>query len=329
MNEFLTDKYGRIHNYLRISLTDSCNLRCFYCIPEENYTSTPTKNLMQPHEIESIVKIFVENGVNKIRLTGGEPLVRKDIGDILKVFTQFPVELHMTTNGIRIGELLSQIIATNFSSINISLDTLSREKFLKITRRDYFDKVRANIDLLLQHDLKVKINVVMMKGLNDDELVDFIELTRLNKIDVRFIEFMPFNDNKWTSNQVMTHKEIMDQLARTYIFAPVAGEKHDTCTLYSIPGYQGQFGIISTLTAPFCSACNRIRLTADGRLKNCLFSKQEMDLLNPLRRNEALLPLIKQNIFAKEKALGGQLETDFTTIQPEALQNRSMISIGG
>ncbi|MGO3306862.1 MAG: GTP 3',8-cyclase MoaA, partial [Sphingobacterium sp.] len=291
--------------------------------------STPTKNLMQPHEIETIVKTLVENGINKIRLTGGEPLVRKDIRDILKVFAQFPVELHMTTNGIRIDELLPQIIATNFSSINISLDTLSREKFLKITRRDYFDKVRANIDLLLQHELKVKINVVMMKGVNDEELVDFIELTRSNNIDVRFIEFMPFDNNKWTSNQVMTYQEITDQLARSYAFVPIAGEKHDTCKLYSIPGYQGRFGIISTLTAPFCSECNRIRLTADGKLKNCLFSKHETDLLNPLRRSEAILPLIKQNILAKAKGLGGQLKTDFTMIQPEVLQNRSMISIGG
>ncbi|WP_216657736.1 GTP 3',8-cyclase MoaA [Sphingobacterium shayense] len=329
MNNILVDRYGRKHDYLRISLTDNCNLRCFYCMPEEDYIFTPTKSLMQPKEIEEIVKIFVENGVKKLRLTGGEPLIRKDIPEILEILARFPVELHMTSNGIRIDELLPQILAANFSSINISLDTLDRKKFIQITRRDYFDRVRKNIDLLLEAGLTVKINVVVMKGLNDDEIVDFVELTRTNNIEVRFIEFMPFSNNRWTSNQVITYKEIITRLSKVYNLNTIQRKKHDTSKLFSISEYQGRFGIISTMTAPFCSDCNRIRLTADGKLKNCLFSKDETNLLDSLRANKLILPLIQQNIDSKAEGLGGQLNKDFEKIESKAIKNRSMISIGG
>lgn len=325
----LTDQFGRTHNYLRISLTDNCNLRCFYCMPEENYDFTPHSKLMQVDEIDTLAKLFVQQGVNKIRLTGGEPFVRKDASQIIRNLSKLPVQLNCTTNGIRIDDLLSEIVESNFHSINISLDTLQREKFHKITRRDYFDRVMRNINLLLENNIKTKMNVVMMKGINDDEILDFIEFTKKNPVEVRFIEFMPFSGNKWSSNQVMTQNEILDLIKIKYNFHPLAMRIHDTAKTFSIPNYKGSFAIISTMSEPFCSGCNRIRLTADGKLKNCLFSKQETDLLKPLREGKDILPLIQSTIWSKAKAQGGQLNEKFEKIDTTIIENRSMINIGG
>jgi len=325
----LTDQFGRTHNYLRISLTDNCNLRCFYCMPEENYDFTPNSKLMQVDEIDTIAKLFVQHGVNKIRLTGGEPFVRKDASKIISNLGKLPVQLTCTTNGIRIDDMLPEIIKANFHSINISLDTLKKDKFLKITRRDYFDRVFRNIDLLLQNNIKTKINVVAMKDVNDDEISDFISFTKNNPVDIRFIEFMPFSGNQWSSNQVMTQKEILDIINENYDFFPLPIGPNDTAKSYSIKGHRGSFSIISTMSEPFCSGCNRIRLTADGKLKNCLFSKQETDLLTPLRNGEDILPIIESTIWSKAKTQGGQLNEQFEKINASIIENRSMITIGG
>ncbi|WP_343560862.1 GTP 3',8-cyclase MoaA [Sphingobacterium sp.] len=325
----LKDTFGRIHDYLRISLTDNCNLRCFYCMPEEEYSFTPHKQLMQVDEIETLAKLFVDQGIRKIRLTGGEPLVRKDSPAIIERLARLPVELHMTSNGIRIDEMLPQLVAAGFKSINISLDTLRAERFLQITRRDYFGRVRHNIDLLLQHGIPTKINMVVMKGINDDEILDFVALTEKNPLEVRFIEFMPFSGNKWTSNQVYTQADIMHQIQQFYPIQALTVGPHDTAKAFLIPGHVGRIAVISTMTAPFCAGCNRIRLTADGKLKNCLFSQGETDLLTGLRAGVDVLPLIQENIRAKSKALGGQLTTDFEQIDTDDLTNRSMITIGG
>src|SRR5438128_828389 len=170
----IIDLHNRVHDYLRISLTDNCNLRCFYCMPEEDYDFTPASRLMQPQEIETLAKIFVEQGVKKIRLTGGEPPVRKDAAQILASLGNLPIELAITTNGTRVHELLPALKAANIKAVNISLDTLQPDKFLLITRRDLFHLVRSNIELLLHHGFGVKINVVVMKGFNDGEITDFI-----------------------------------------------------------------------------------------------------------------------------------------------------------
>ncbi|WDF45537.1 GTP 3',8-cyclase MoaA [Chryseobacterium sp. KACC 21268] len=325
----LTDQFGRTHNYLRISLTDNCNLRCFYCMPEENYDFTPNSKLMQVDEIDTIAKLFVRHGVNKIRLTGGEPFVRKDASKIISNLGKLPVQLTCTTNGIRIDDMLPEIVKANFHSINISLDTLKKDKFLKITRRDYFDRVFRNIDLLLKNNIKTKINVVAMKGVNDDEISDFISFTKNNPVDIRFIEFMPFSGNQWSSNQVMTQMEILDIINENYDFIPLPIGPNDTAKSYSIKGHQGSFSIISTMSEPFCSGCNRIRLTADGKLKNCLFSKQETDLLTPLRNGQDILPIIESTIWSKAKIQGGQLNEQFEKINASIIENRSMITIGG
>ncbi|HEX8607551.1 MAG TPA: GTP 3',8-cyclase MoaA [Pedobacter sp.] len=325
----IKDSFGRVHDYLRLSLTDNCNFRCFYCMPEEDYDFTPASRLMQPKEILALAEIFVAQGVRKIRLTGGEPLVRKDAAEIITSLGQLPVELVITTNGSRIHDLLPVLIQANIQYINISLDTLQSAKFFKITQRDLFDQVRSNIDLLLRNGIKVKINVVLMKGFNDDEILDFLAWTSDTNIEIRFIEFMPFSGNRWTSNQVFSLEEILEVACSRYEILPLAGSANDTAKHYMIPGHAGTFAVISTMTAPFCSTCNRMRLTADGKLKNCLFSTDETDLLSALRKNEDVLPLIYSNILSKKKALGGQFALDFEDIEASQLHNRSMITIGG
>jgi cyclic pyranopterin phosphate synthase len=325
----IQDSFGRVHNYLRISLTDNCNLRCFYCMPDEKYAFAPAAKLMQPDEIESIAKLFVAQGVTKIRLTGGEPLVRKDAAAIIEKLGQLDVKLAITTNGIRIDELLPQMLEAGFSQINISLDTLQADRFLKITHRDYFHRVRSNIDLLLANNIVPKINIVVMKDLNDDEINDFVEWTRDTPIQVRFIEFMPFSGNRWTSNQVFTLQEILTQVATKYDFHQVPGEPNDTAKHFQPEGHKGSFAVISTMSEPFCDTCNRMRLTADGKLKNCLFSKEETDLLTALRNGEEILPLIQDTILRKAKELGGQFSGVFNNIDPASIDNRSMITIGG
>ena len=325
----IKDSFNRVHNYLRISLTDNCNLRCFYCMPEEDYEFTKASKLMQADEIESLAKIFVNEGVTKIRLTGGEPLVRKDAGQIIRALSRLNIDLSFTTNGARIHDFLDLILEANITSINVSLDTLDADKFHLITRRDIFAQVMANIKLLLENNIRVKLNVVVMKGLNDMEIVDFVEWTKNYPIEVRFIEFMPFAGNRWTSNKVVSMEEILQQVDSKYVYQPLAAGPNDTAKHYKVAGHAGSFAIISTMTSPFCGTCNRMRLTADGKLKNCLFSESETDLLGPMRNGEPVLPLIHACIGNKAKALGGQFSGLLEDIEANTIHNRSMITIGG
>jgi cyclic pyranopterin phosphate synthase len=325
----IIDNYNRVHDYLRISLTDNCNLRCFYCMPDESYDFTPASRLMQTEEILSLARTFVGAGVKKIRLTGGEPFVRKDVAKIIMGLSELPVELSITTNGTRLHEFMDLLENSNIKSINVSLDTLNRDKFLLVTRRDLFEQVMGNIQLLLARGFEVKINVVVMKALNDHEINDFIAWTKDLPIHIRFIEFMPFSGNRWSSNQVFSSDEILAYAAERFDFTLKAGSIHDTARVYRINGHQGDFAIISTMTAPFCAGCNRMRLTADGKLKNCLFSNGETDLLTALRGGEDVLPLIYGNIKTKAKELGGQFTTAIQQIEALSIENRSMITIGG
>jgi cyclic pyranopterin phosphate synthase len=325
----IIDSYNRIHNYLRISLTDNCNLRCFYCMPEEDYEFTPASRLMQLHEIEALGKIIVDLGVNKIRLTGGEPLVRKDAKEISLGLSKLPVKLTLTTNATRLHEFVDTLEQANIKSLNISLDTLQSEKLQLVTRRDQFKLVYDNIHLMMNRGFHVKVNMVVMKGLNENELNDFVEWTKHEPVHVRFIEFMPFTGNRWTSNKVFSYHEMLEVITEKYQIVRLQDDKHDTAKGYQVPGHLGTFSVISTMTAPFCSGCNRMRLTADGKLKNCLFSKEETDLLTVFRKGENVIPLIHQSIRSKAKELGGQFTTDFEHLHAENINNRSMITIGG
>jgi GTP 3',8-cyclase len=325
----ITDNFNRVHNYLRISLTDNCNLRCFYCMPEEAYEFTPAGKLMQKDEIETLSRIFVSLGVDKIRLTGGEPLVRKDAAEIIIALSRLPAKLTLTTNGSRLHEFVDTLEQAGVRSLNISLDTLHVEKFQLITRRNQFEKIYENIQLLLKKDFHVKVNMVVMKGLNDNEINDFVEWTRDQPVHVRFIEFMPFTGNWWTSNKVFTMQQMLQVIEEKYEVTRLQDERHDTAKRYMVPGHQGTFAIISTMSANFCGDCNRMRLTADGKMKNCLFSEKETDLLSALRKGEDVIPLIHQSVKAKARELGGQFTGDFEHLHAEDIHNRSMITIGG
>lgn len=325
----LNDQYNRVHDYLRISLTDNCNLRCFYCMPEEDYAFMPNQRLMQKDEIVQLATLFVQNGVKKIRLTGGEPLVRKDAAAIIKELGKLGVNLTMTTNATRIHLFINELKEAGIRSLNISLDTLQKEKFQLLTRRDQFNQVKSNIDLLLANGFKLKINVVVVKGMNDQEVLDFIAWTKDTPIQIRFIEFMPFDGNKWNSDKLVTLQEMLELIGKKYTIAPLVNEPNDTSKQYAIENHAGSFAVISTMSAPFCNTCNRIRLTADGKIKNCLFSSDETDLLTALRSGENILPLIEDSIFKKHRELGGQFSKEFEKINAELLHNRSMIAIGG
>jgi cyclic pyranopterin phosphate synthase len=192
-----------------------------------------------------------------------------------------------------------------------------------------FDLVKKNIDAFIDKKFRVKINVVVMKDFNENEIINFIEWTKEVPVHVRFIEFMPFAGNRWTSNKVVSMDEILQRIGTHYEFFSQKGEKNDTEKKYLIPGHKGSFGIISTMTKPFCDSCNRMRLTADGKLKNCLFSNGEMDLLTPFRKGENILPLIVENIQEKAKELGGQFTSNLESVEAKLIHNRSMITIGG
>jgi cyclic pyranopterin phosphate synthase len=298
-------------------------------MPDEEYAFTPASKLMQAHEIESIAKVFVANGVNKIRLTGGEPLVRKDAADIILRLAKLGVKLTLTTNGTRLHEFVEVIKQAGIKSLNISLDTLQKERFTLMTKRDQYDRVRTNIDLMIAEGINVKVNVVAMKGINDGEINDFIRWTKDTPLHVRFIEFMPFSGNRWNSDRVMTYQQILEVASAAFDILPLQREVHETAKKYIVAGHQGTFAVISTMSAPFCGDCNRMRLTADGKMKNCLFSQTETDLLTPFRNGEDILPLIYQSILDKKKSLGGQFTTDMDKIETSKLENRSMITIGG
>ena len=325
----LLDTFNRRHNYLRISLTDNCNLRCFYCIPDEGHQFMPSHKMMQAHEVEALATSFVRLGVDKIRLTGGEPLVRRDAPEIIKALAQLPVTLTLTTNGVRLHHFLPQLKEAGIGSLNISLDTPQPDKFAMITRRNEFDRVWQNIHAAVDAGLHVKVNVVAMKGVNEDEIMDFIGWTKNTPVHVRFIEFMPFDGNKWDSNKVLTYQQILHVVESGYDVIKLKDGLNDTTKKYIVPGHVGTFAVISTMTNPFCGTCNRIRLTADGKMKNCLFSRNETDLLSALRNGEDLESLIRQTILNKHAAHGGQFTTALEKVDTDQIHNRSMIAIGG
>jgi cyclic pyranopterin phosphate synthase len=284
---------------------------------------------MTADEIDKIVSIFVNSGVKKIRLTGGEPLIRKDAKEILQRLSKYPVRLGVTTNGVFIHEFIDIFKQTGIQSVNVSLDSLMKEKNNSITQRDEFDRVIRNINLLLENKFYVKVNMVVMKKVNEDEILEFVEWTKHQPVHVRFIEFMPFSGNHWSSHKVFSHKEMMELISSKYDFIILPEIKNDTAKRYFVPGHLGTFAVISTMSEPFCSGCNRMRLTTDGKLKNCLFSKSEVDILGALRNGHDIVSLIKNCVATKEEFLGGQFTSRLEGTDASKIQNRSMINIGG
>ncbi len=326
----LVDSFNRKHDYLRISLTDKCNLRCLYCMPldlPESYLAT--RSMMSVDEIITIAKVFVDLGVTKIRLTGGEPLVRKEVREIISRLSKFPIQLALTTNAVLVDEFIDLFVETGLRSVNVSLDSLDATTFEILSQRKHFSKVVDNIQLLLDRGFHVKLNMVVLKDVNHLEIPAFIEMTKKANLHVRFIEFMPFTGNGWDQQQVFSSDEILELIKQNFQFQKLTDRPNDTARNFSVDNHVGTFAIISTMTEPFCNTCNRLRLTSDGKMKNCLFSKGEADILSALRNGEDIVPIIQQCVWQKKEARGGQMMGDLANISATSIENRSMISIGG
>lgn len=333
MSSLLTDTFGRGHTYLRISLTERCNLRCTYCMPEEGVPLKPTSAQLTASEIERLARLFVSEGVTKIRLTGGEPLVRKDIVEIAERIGRLDGlrELAITTNAILLEDRLPALKAAGLTHLNISLDTLRPERFKKITRRGGMEVVVAAIEAALEAGYGVpeqplKINAVVMRTVNDDELASFVAWTRDAPIQVRFIEYMPFDGNGWNRTELVPLTEMRACIEEA--FGPVEalpGEPEDTATAFRVPGFVGSFGFIASMTTPFCAGCNRLRMTADGSFKVCLFGPKEVSLRDMIRAgatDDELRAVIGVAVRGKKAAHAGM---DALAETP----NRPMILIGG
>ncbi|MBP8822365.1 MAG: GTP 3',8-cyclase MoaA [Flavobacteriales bacterium] len=328
----LIDKFGRRHDYLRISLTERCNLRCVYCMPAEGIVLRPREQFMRADEVLAMAEVFTGLGVRKIRLTGGEPLVRNDAATIIRGLGRLPVELAITTNGVLVHRFIEVFKEAGLRAVNVSLDSLRPGRMQAIARRDAFARTRANISLLQQEGFHVKVNMVVMRGINDDEVTDFMAWSREEPLHVRFIEFMPFDGNRWDWGKGVSEAEILSRAAERFGatgFERITDRPHDTARNYRITGGSGTFAIISSVTNPFCDTCNRIRLTADGKLKNCLFSAGETDLLGALRRGEDLGPMIRGSVLHKKAMRGGMDSFDKFSDPARHGVNRSMVAIGG
>ena len=330
----LYDTYQRRHNYLRVSLTERCNLRCFYCMPKEGIRLTEKKHLMTHEEVMEIIDTFIELGVDKIRFTGGEPLIKKGIDIIFNHLKKYPhLDKGITTNGVILDKYKETLKSCGINKINISLDTLQSGKFKQITFHDYFKRVWDNIlDVANDPFFQVKVNVVLIKGVNDDEVADFVALTENHPFDIRFIEYMPFKSNNFDTSKVVTLQEILSKLEAKFgkhNIEALTAKPNSTTQDFKIKNYRAKFGIISTVSNPFCDTCNRIRLTASGKIKNCLFSDFDTDLLTPLRNGQNIEPLIRKTVLKKKQYRGGMQTDEEFLAHAETTKNLPMTVIGG
>ena len=326
--EALSDSFGRRHTYLRISLVEHCNLRCSYCMPEEAPDWNPTEKLLTDGEVVRIARLFVEHGVTKIRLTGGEPLLRPGIEKIAQKLGELPKlkTLALTTNALLLKRNLFVLKRAGVNLINVSLDTLQPERFKEITCRDGFHLVRNAIDAALADgDIRVKVNCVVIRGVNEDEIVEFVELTRNQNVEVRFIEFMPFDGNRWGECRLVSYEEMLRMIRRVHPLQSLTAGQNHTAKLYQVPGFCGRIGFITSMTEDFCDSCNRLRITADGHLKVCLFGRAEVNLQHAMRNgaeDRDLLDLICTAVGKKHARHAGMHQISVS-------RNRPMVTIGG
>jgi cyclic pyranopterin phosphate synthase len=329
----LIDSHGRKVSYLRLSITDRCNLRCLYCRPQSEWTFLPHEQILTFEEMFELVDVAQVAGVEKVRLTGGEPFARKGfIPFLARLHSKYPsLDLRITTNGTMLAGRVDELREAGVSCLNISLDTLVREKFQEITGVDGYGLVRAGIDACLDAGMRVKVNVVALKGINDDELPDFVDFARTHGVDVRFIEFMPIGyQSRWSRDNYWPAKEIIAAVEALVPLDEVreASRNSGPAKMYRIAGGPGRIGVISAVSNHFCESCNRFRVTSDGKLRTCLFSDKEYDvrsiLRNPRHTTKELLELFdRANI---EKPMGYRLLEERQTNQ---VCDRAMTAIGG
>jgi GTP 3',8-cyclase len=332
----LRDTHGRVHRDLRISLTDRCSLRCTYCMPEQGNEWLARSSILTTDEIVEIAAVAASLGVSTFRLTGGEPLLRADVVDVVRRIAALrtpdgPVEVAMTTNGIRLAEVLPDLVEAGLGRLNISIDTVRRDRFAALTRRDRLDDVLDGIAAAAASTLRpLKLNAVAMRGVNDDELIDLVAFAVETGAQMRFIEQMPLDaGHTWDRASMVTREEILATLGRRWTLDPVAQRGGAPAERWRLDGGPHEVGVIASVTAPFCGDCDRLRLTADGQLRNCLFSLTEYDAVPVLRgpdagrdRSARLASLLRDCVRGK---LPGHAIDDPSFLQPA----RGMNAIGG
>jgi GTP 3',8-cyclase len=327
----MKDSFGRTVNNLRISVTDRCNFRCRYCMPEEGMQWMERSELLSFEELTHLTRIFASLGVKHIRLTGGEPLMRKDLHVLVKQISGIPgiQDIAMTTNGYFLAEQARDLVKAGLHRINISLDSLDPVKFTEMTRRDNFHKVWKGIEAVDRLGIRpIKLNVVLIRGINEDEIPKFAELARTRPFFIRFIEFMPIgSDDGWSADKVVTGKEIISRMEKAVgkRLVPVELRGAQPADRFVFEDGIGEIGLISSVSEPFCNHCNRVRITSDGKLRTCLFSLGETDLRALLRGDtddETIRATITEAVWKKEE---GHLINRPGFVRPA----RSMSQIGG
>lgn len=324
----LMDRFGRAHTYLRISVTDRCNLRCTYCMPPEGLAWKQRDELLSYEEIMRVARVFVSMGIDKIRITGGEPMVRQNLDVLLSQLSGLDGlnTLAMTTNGMLLAPQAKQLKQAGLNAINISLDTLRPERFKQIAKRDGFHAVMAGIEAALSVGFdSLKLNVVIMAGVNEDEILDFVEFTKDKPMNVRFIEYMPFKDNAWSQAGVFPYLAMRQLIESRYALVPITPGFGAVAKDFKLPGHKGTVSFITSMTDSFCGTCNRLRLTSDGQIKSCLFQPAEVNIRDSLRSgltDFGLETLITSAVLQKQEAHPPMEEL-------LNLENRAMIEIGG
>lgn len=328
----IIDNHGRPVNYLRLSVTDRCNLRCFYCMPEEGIKYLPKQALLSYEEMEKMIRVLAGMGISKVRITGGEPFVRKDLVPFLWKISEIPgiEQIHLTTNGVLTVPHIPELKKIGIKSVNLSLDALDKQRFYQITRKDEYDKVMRTFYTLLENDIRLKINAVVMEGQNIEDLIPLAQLAQKHPVAVRFIEEMPFNGEGLREPQlVWNYRKILGHL-KTYFpeIQALPLEANATSTDYQIPGFQGRIGIIAAFSRTFCGTCNRIRVTAQGILKTCLYDDGILDLKPLLRQgiSEDALEEVFLDAFHHRPKDGFEAELSRKNHHPVT---ESMSTIGG
>lgn len=323
----LIDSYDRVHRDLRISLTDRCSLRCTYCMPAQGLPWLAKPTLLSTEELIRLVRIAVDLGIEEVRLTGGEPLLRRDLVDVVSGIAALGVEVSMTTNALGLDKMAQSLVDAGLTRVNISLDTLNPETFQALARRNRLDDTLAGIRAAAAAGLTpLKLNTVLMRDINDREAPELLEFALEHGYQLRFIEQMPLDaEHTWTRENMVTGEDVLTRLREKFELTPLPGRGSAPAERFLVDGGPGTVGVIASVTMPFCGACDRVRLTADGQVRNCLFARTETDLRTPLREGaseEHLAGLIRASIAAK---LPGHGINDPGFLQP----SRPMSAIGG
>jgi cyclic pyranopterin phosphate synthase len=308
VGELLTDGHGRRISDLRVSVTDRCNFRCQYCMPADGLPWLERSAVLSFEEIERLVRLFASLGVTDIRLTGGEPLVRRDFPKLVAMLAAVDgiEDLSLTTNGYLLERDAAALVEAGISRVNVSIDSLQRDRFFEITRRDSLPQVLRGLDALARHPEvhPIKVNAVAMRGFTEDEAIPFAEFARSTAFQVRFIEFMPLDaDHAWSADQVLTGEELRGIIDAVHPIEELPREPSSTARVFRFRDGSGEIGFINPVSEPFCSDCNRVRLTAEGKLRTCLFSIHETDLREPLRAGASdaeLERIVRDAVWRKE-----------------------------